>query len=212
MKNNIMKKFLSLILFCFLIAGLSAQSGRENALQYLEKNKPLPQNSGATAILKSAARLFGAKDDLTTVIMIIPSGSKVTVLDTDSTYYRVSFEENEGYILKRQAVIDKTSSDKTSLSNNKTQAPLQQTQPVQSRQISRFSYLEDKYGTSLAARINSGKIWKGMSAEMVRDSWGNPQKINTIITGNIVKEEWIYKNTWLYVQDNTLVQWGPVRR
>jgi hypothetical protein len=64
----------------------------------------------------------------------------------------------------------------------------------------------------MAARLNSGKIWKGMNAAMVVDSWGNAQKINRIIDGNTIKEEWIYTNTWLYFEDNTLVEWGAVKR
>ena len=45
----------------------------------------------------------------------------------------------------------------------------------------------------MAARIIAGKIWKGMNSEMVKDSWGNPEKINRIISGNVIKEEWIYQ-------------------
>jgi hypothetical protein len=64
----------------------------------------------------------------------------------------------------------------------------------------------------MAARLNAGKIWKGMTAEMVNDSWGTADKINRIISGNVVKEEWIYRTTWLYFENNTLLEWGPVRK
>ena len=63
----------------------------------------------------------------------------------------------------------------------------------------------------MAARLGAGKIWKGMSAEMVRDSWGSPSKINRVI-GNNVREEWVYRNTWLFIENNTLVDWGPVKQ
>lgn len=223
-----MKKFLSLLFSIAVIIPLSAQAGnRADVLESLEQqnqakvqNQFNDQDASITATLKSAARLFGAKDDLTTVIMIIPARSKVTVLDSDSTYYRVSFEENEGYIFKRQATIDRSAVSQKSpdQSSANDRQPIQQAQSDQRNQSdnqnqqSRFSYLENKYGSSIAARINSGKVWKGMSAEMVRDSWGNPEKINRVISGNTMKEEWIYKNTFLYIQNNTLVQWGPVRR
>ena len=52
----------------------------------------------------------------------------------------------------------------------------------------------------------------GISAEMVRDSWGTPDKIDREISGNTVKEEWIYRNTLLYIEDNTLKDWGQLRR
>jgi hypothetical protein len=88
------------------------------------------------------------------------------------------------------------------------EAQVQQQQP----QVSRFTYLESKYGSSMAAKLVSGKIWKGMNAEMVRDSWGKPQKINRVIAGNTIKEEWIYSSTWLYIENDNLVEWGPIRR
>ncbi|MFO7620277.1 MAG: hypothetical protein R6W81_03310, partial [Bacteroidales bacterium] len=85
-------------------------------------------------------------------------------------------------------------------------------QQTQKEVISRFAYLEGKYGSAMAARLDAGKIWKGMTKDMVQDSWGTPQKINRVISGNIIKEEWIYRNSWLYFENDNLVEWGPVRR
>jgi len=164
----------------------------------------------ATATLKSASRLFATKDDLTSVILIIPADSVVMVLDSDSTYFHVVFEENEGYIFKRQAVLDKI--PVTNQQNVQSQPAVQETQPVQEQNQSRFSYLGNKYGSNLAARLMAGKIWKGMNSEMVSDSWGTAEKINRVISGNVIKEEWIFKNTWLYFENNTLIEWGPVRK
>ena len=174
-------------------------------------------DSDITATLTASSRLFGNPDDLTSVILIIPKGSRVEVLDSDSTYLYVYFEENEGYILRRHATIDKRSApvQQQAVPQHKQTQPQPQSQPQSQPQpqpqTSRFAYLESKYGTSMAARINSGRIWKGMNAEMVRDSWGKADRISREISGNTVKEEWIYRNTWLYLENNTLVQWGPVR-
>jgi hypothetical protein len=201
------------ILVAILIIGasvLNAQSNRADQLQALEQNQPSGQNITATATLKSSSRLFAAKDDLTTVILIIPADSVVSVLDSDSTYFHVIFEDNEGYIFKRHAVLNKVPVN--SRPSIQSQQAAEQSQPIQDQQQSRFSYLENKYGTNMAARLISGKIWKGMNSEMVADSWGTAEKINRVINGNIVKEEWIFKNTWLYFENNTLVEWGPVRK
>jgi hypothetical protein len=46
---------------------------------------------------------------------------------------------------------------------------------------------------------------------MILDSWGNPKKINRIISGNVIKEEWIFRNTWLYIENDILAEWGPIR-
>jgi len=197
-------------LFLIGVLSLKAQTKKVDQLQALEQSQPASQNVVATATLKSASRLFATKDDLTSVILIIPADSVVMVLDSDSTYFHVVFEENEGYIFKRQAVLDKI--PVTNQQNVQSQPAVQETQPVQEQNQSRFSYLENKYGSNLAARLMAGKIWKGMNSEMVSDSWGTAEKINRVISGNVIKEEWIFKNTWLYFENNTLIEWGPVRK
>jgi hypothetical protein len=162
-----------------------------------------------TATLKSPGRLFATKDDLTSVILIIPADSTVSVLDSDSTYLHVIFEENEGYIFNRRLVLNKVPVKTQQASPS--QENVMESQATTEQQDSRFSYLENKYGTNMAARLISGKIWKGMNSDMVKDSWGRSEKINRVISGNIVKEEWIFRNTWLYFENNTLVEWGPVK-
>ena len=159
--------------------------------------------------VKSSTRLFKTKDDLTSVILIIPSGSVVSVLGSDSTYLHVSFEENEGYIFRKHAVIDKTPQY---IQGNAISTDCKKAQPVQDRTDSRYDALESKYGAAMAARLYAGKIWKGMNSEMVKDSWGAAEKINRVISGNVIKEEWIYRSTWLYFENNTLVEWGPVKK
>lgn len=166
-------------------------------------------NAQTTATLKNSSRLFATKDDLTSVILIIPADSVVTVLDSDSTYLHVVFEENEGYIFNRKVVLNKMPVRTQQASSSRES--VQDSQQGKGQQQTRFSYLENKYGTNMAARLTSGKIWKGMNSDMVKDSWGMAEKINRVISGNIVKEEWIYRNTWLYFENNTLVEWGPVK-
>ena len=205
-----MKKLIITSLFLLSVISLNAQENRTQVLQDLEKNQPSGQEITVTATLKSASRLFAEKNDLTTVLMIVPSGSVVNVIGSDSAYFHVIFEENEGYILKRHAVIDE--SPVTSKPSAQIREPLQQSQPASQQEVSRFTYLENKYGTSMAARLIAGKIWKGMTSEMVRDSWGKPLKINRVINSNTIQEEWIYNNTWLYIENDTLTDWGPTRK
>ncbi len=166
------------------------------------------KSTSITATLKTSTRLFKDQNDLTSVIRIIPTGSVVDVIDSDSTYYFVAFEEDEGYIYKHHAIPDKKTVEEPQ--------PVQQAQTTQVQQpvqqeMSRFSYLENKYGTSMAARLVTGKIWKGMNSDMVKDSWGRAEKINRVVNGNLIQEEWIYKNSWLYFENNILLEWGPKR-
>lgn len=202
-----------LIFLSFLITGVisgTAQASRADLLQNLERVQQSNQDVITTATLKSASRLFGEKDDLTSVIMVVPADSVVTVLGSDSTYLHVTFQDADGYIYKKDAVINQTPVVITQPA--RPQQQVQYNQPVENQQENRFSYLENKYGSNMAARLMAGKIWKGMNSEMVNDSWGTAQKINRVISGNVIKEEWIYRNTWLYFENNVLVDWGPVKR
>jgi len=214
------RQILSLILLSAFFS-VSAQENRADILQDLEKSQPAvtPANQDVTvtATLKSASRLFGEKDDLTTVIMVLPSGSVVEILDSDSTYYLVAFEDYEGYIFRRHAVINESAPAPATVQQEEAeQAPAAvretaQAQPAQDQQVSRFTFLERKYGSNMAVRLMAGKVWKGMDAEMIRDSWGSPKKINRVISGNLVKEEWIFNNSWLYIENDVLKDWGPIR-
>jgi hypothetical protein len=204
-----MKKIIPSVLFLLFALALQAQQNKTALRQNTETIQPANQDVTATATVKKSTRLFGEKDDLTSVIVVIPAGSTVNVLGSDSTYLQVSFEENEGYILKRHAVIDRLPVNTPQTINQ--QPAVQQQQPDQEQQ-NRFSFLENKYGSGMAERIMAGKIWKGMNSEMVKDSWGDADRINRIVSGNVIKEEWIYRNTWLYFENNTLLEWGPVKK
>jgi len=203
-----MKRLFFLTFLILSAITIKAQTNKVDKLQALEQNQTSNQNIAPTAILKNSSRLFASKDDLTTVILIIPADSVVTVLDSDSTYLHVVFEDNEGYIFNRHVVFNKA---KNNTPNSIQPQQAQETQPSQAQNDSRFSYLENKYGSNMAARLIAGKIWKGMSAEMVKDSWGVAEKINRVINGNVVKEEWIFRTTWLFFENNTLVEWGPIK-
>jgi hypothetical protein len=197
-----MKNIIVAILFITGILSIHAQTDKTAILQDLESHQAQIQDNTPTATIQTSTRLFKNKDDLTSVILIIPSGSVVSVLGSDSTYLIVNFEDNKGYIFRKHAVLDKAPATfKEMESAREAKVPTDR----------RYDALERKYGSSMAARIYAGKIWKGMNSEMVRDSWGTAEKINRVVSGNIIKEEWIYRSTWLHFENNTLVNWGPTK-
>jgi len=202
-----MKKLTISIFMMLLAFYVNARDYHVNTLQGLESGQSQNQDTKLTAIVNKATRLFGSKDDLTSVILIVPAGDTVDVIGSDSTYFHIIYQESEGYIFKLHATVKNLTIDVAPAIQQ--QANVQEGQPVQ--QISRFSYLENKYGTSMAARIISGKIWKGMTTDMVQDSWGSPKRINRVINGNVVKEDWFYNNSWLYFENDYLTEWGPAK-
>jgi hypothetical protein len=211
-----MKNFIISILFLLLVCQLSAQGNRTAVLEDLEKVQPARQSDAMIATLTSASRLFKDKDDLTSVIVIIPSGTAVDVISADSTYLFVTWEEDEGYILRKHATLSSatvvsTAGEERTGAASQSPPDDRQVQPAQRPVTDRRTWLTNKYGSDIASRMMAMKVWKGMTAEMVQDSWGTPRKINRVISGNDVKEEWIYSSSWLYIENDRLVEWGPVR-
>lgn len=56
----------------------------------------------------------------------------------------------------------------------------------------RADQLKRKYGSEIGSRVMRGQIWKGMTEQMLDDSWGKPEKI----TKN--KEKWGTFTQWYY--------------
>ena len=204
-----MKKLLSSALLLIVFTSLKSQETKTDVLQGLENKQVADQNTLVPAIIKSATRLFRDKEDLTSVILVVPKDSIVFVISSDDTFLLVDYIGNEGFIYAQHAELFKPDPEAQPPAAEATTNPV--AKPVQEQKISRYTYLENKYGSSMAARIYSGKIWKGMNAQMVRDSWGSPKKIDRVISGNVVKEKWFYNNTWLNFQNSTLTDWGPVK-
>lgn len=159
------------------------------------------------ATTTGSVRLFGDKDDLTTVIQLIPEGSVVEIIMTDSLYSQVRFGELTGYVKSNglgpyQPVV--------------ALAPVNQPQTAEQQQYEvqpedRYAALVAKYGTDIGKRLYQNKVWKGVTSEMAIDSWGRPKQINRMYVDQSVDEEWIYSKKWLYFRDNILIEWGTVK-
>jgi hypothetical protein len=120
----------------------------------------------------------------------------------------VVYKGNEGFITQNHAVMTAPAAPPAAkvqtFSTNPQSAPTAEQQ--------KYQILADKYGPDLANKLIAGKLWKGVTSEMVHDSWGGPLRINRVISSNVTKEEWIYANTWLYFENNILLEWGPTRK
>jgi len=82
-----MKKLMTTLFSLFVVCAVNAQAVKADV-----------QELRLTATTKAATRLFREKNDLTAVIMVVPAGSVVDVVGSDSTYFHVIFEKNDGYI------------------------------------------------------------------------------------------------------------------
>jgi len=187
------------------------------------------------ATTKGAVRLFGDKDDLTSVLTLIPDGSTVEVVTADSLYTRILFDGLDGFVrsdrlgepLPEAAPVTVQMMPPVQQPAQQQQPQYQQEQPQQQPQYrqeqplpeeqqyyapaNRWEALVDKYGTDLGKRLYQHKVWKGITSDMARDSWGKPVQINRMYVDQSVEEEWIYSKKYLYFRDGILVDWGPVK-
>jgi len=172
------------------------------------------------AITKGAVRLFGDKDDLTSVILIIPDGSTVEVVTPDSVFTRVLFEGADGFVksdrLEASILVPADEPAREAYAPATDQPadlqPQQQTDvPEYYDPADRYELLVNKYGTDIGKRLYQHKVWKGVSSDMARDSWGKPVQINRMYVDQSVDEEWIYSKKYLYFRDGVLIEWGPVK-
>ncbi len=68
-----------------------------------------------------------------------------------------------------------------------------------------------KYGEEIGQRIASKRIWKGMTDEMVRDDWGEPDQINNNVEGWGTFTQWSYGNIIFFFRDGNLTDWEEGR-
>jgi hypothetical protein len=58
-----------------------------------------------------------------------------------------------------------------------------------------------RYGEKIGEKINSNQVWIGMTKNMLLDSKGNPEEINSTKTEHTDLEQWIYSSHYIYLEN-----------
>ena len=64
-----------------------------------------------------------------------------------------------------------------------------------------------KYGKEVGEKVSYKQIWTGMTDEMVRDSWGEPDKIDKNVKPWGVFTQWYYGEVTFFFKDGRLTDW-----
>lgn len=174
---------------------------------------------------KGAVRLFRDKDDLTSVIQIVPDGTVVEVIKADTAFTLVRFSEIEGYLRSDRLTAAlpvvyasqplKSTQEAPEVAGLASQQTAPGRQQAENQQeyvpTNRYEALVSMYGADIGMPLYQHKVWKGINSDMARDSWGKPKQINRTYVDQSVEEEWIYLKKFLYFRDGVLVDWGAVR-
>ena len=81
---------------------------------------------------------------------------------------------------------------------NKTQSELKELQ---------HSFYIKKYGQENGNRVFEGKVWKGMTEKMLKDSWGKPDKTHRNNYKWGVFTQWYYGNITYFFKNGKLIDW-----
>jgi len=69
-----------------------------------------------------------------------------------------------------------------------------------------------KYGKKNGARVSNGSVWKGMTENMLKDSWGKPDKINKIKRKWGIFTQWYYGDVTYFFKNGRLIEWEQKKK
>lgn len=203
-KKETMRRVTLLTICLFLSVFAMAQNDKLGQLEQMEDKAPPqdPEYETIPATIKTTCRFFSDMDNLSSVMGYLQSGKEILVLGQTETYFLIRSDSTEGFVFKEK--VDCPLCAPAEGEEQPVTAGTEQTQQ------NRYAYLKEKYG-DVADELYANKIWKGMTTEMVLDSWGKPQKITRNITSRKVQEEWVFKRYWLFFENDRLLDWGTIR-
>lgn len=140
---------------------------------------------------------------------------KVTAYKTAEKFYQVQFKGGTGYIdardLKRNEALDRLieQAGKGSEAKPQPEKPSSRRRLSPADEAAKQKVLTMLYGEKIASRIMQGKVWKGMTKEMVIQSLGEPKSVKRSVFSNVIKEQWEYEDgTLLFFDNDTLAAYG----
>lgn len=74
-------------------------------------------------------------------------------------------------------------------------------------QVEQLSLYKMKYGKEIGERVYNNRIWKGMTREMLRDSWGEPDSLNESKKDWGTFSQWHYGEITFFFRDGELFEW-----
>ena len=104
--------------------------------------------------------------------------------------------------LKEQLISQKTEINKSIDSLNEKSSKLD----VDLQKALKTVYAK-RYGRKVGNRIINKQIWKGMTENMLRDSWGKPDRINKNIEKWGRFTQWLYGKIEFFFRDGKLTGW-----
>lgn len=152
--------------------------------------------------LKGDAWLWGSPAMDVKDAVKLQAESVVEIVGYDSGFFKAHSEGRDG--LLTQFHVPRNPTSNAIIERGKAL----EKERAQAEVAAKKHALIKRFGKKNADRIEAHKIWIGMSAEMTRESWGEPEDINRTVTGYSVSEQWVYEGeVYLYFEDGILNTW-----
>jgi hypothetical protein len=111
--------------------------------------------------------------------------------------------KKESLTLQKKELIRETETLKSEIENLQNRIP-----ELEQEMITAFRELYVlKYGREIGQRVAYKQIWKGMTDEMVRDGWGEPDRIDKNVEAWGVFTQWTYGEVIFFFKDRYLTDW-----
>lgn len=168
--------------------------------------------TGVLTTMNESARLLD--DYHGNLVGFLESGDTVALLDWKSWYLLVECKGKRGYIPQTSVKADQSIKDviksleESARKRHEAEIVKQANNYRAFKEDQKRDELKKKYPTWSQQTIDDiaqKKIWIGMTADMARESWGEPSKINRTVSGSYgVKEQWVYGDDYLYFKSGVL--------
>lgn len=168
-----------------------------------------------TTTIKASTRLRNQPSSSGEVITTIKKNKTIKVLKySGDSYWQVEYKNEIGFVNDVTLVITEEMNKAIKEDEGKkVLSELKQKQDIlaaqQKKRAERKEKLAEKYGVLNANFILNGKLFTGMTKEMVIESIGKPDDINKTTGPWGVHEQWVYdkKNMYVYFENGKLTSW-----
>jgi hypothetical protein len=146
------------------------------------------------------------------IVEPVKRNDTVYVLGKEDDFFRVNFRGDTGFVyqlgFKSKLELLREAALKIEKERQRKLAVIRKQKAEKVKALQRRKQLIDKYGLLHGNKIYQGFIWIGMTKEMLIDSWGEPEKIDTLKMNGKLKEDWVYYHVkHLYFVDGKLLNW-----
>jgi len=160
---------------------------RINFLESKNQDLNIQNVSYTETTTRIEAKIKNKPDVFGDIIGYIPKGQLIKVYDYFDTYWLIEKDSIKGYT-SEMYLFNNQQMNKIKKNHDKDK-------------------IKKKYGEFVANKIFNHEIWIGMTADMARLSIGSPMEINRTIGSWGIHEQWVYKNRYLYFENDILTSW-----